>query len=177
VFVVHPDGKIEHLTDIKELEKFFRANLLAAKNEGAAKDAAKTWLKLTETFKQDGFFKFDIPEKEVKAEDDGKRVSGKSVVQPTGGNKGEIAVTLTFDDSGKLAKVEERSKVLAGIRPRCQATKLLDADPIVRAMAEQDILVMGRAAKEYLDEQRAKASPELRKAIDHIWRRIVDEGR
>ena len=43
-------------------------------------------------------------------------------------------------------------------------------------MAEQDILVMGRPAKGYLDEQRAKAKPELKAAIDHIWKRIVDGG-
>jgi hypothetical protein len=42
-------------------------------------------------------------------------------------------------------------------------------------MAEKDILVMGSAAKGYLDEQRAKASPELRRAIDRVWRRILDE--
>jgi hypothetical protein len=43
--------------------------------------------------------------------------------------------------------------------------------------AEQDILVMGRMAKPYLDEIRAKAKPKLKQAIDRIWRRIVDEGR
>jgi len=36
---------------------------------------------------------------------------------------------------------------------------------------------MGRSAKTYLDEQRAKAGPKLKKAIDRIWQRIVDEGR
>ena len=43
-------------------------------------------------------------------------------------------------------------------------------------MAEQDILVMGKSAKAYLDEQRAKAEPELKAAIDRVWRRILDEG-
>jgi len=67
--------------------------------------------------------------------------------------------------------------VFRGVRPICQATKLLDCDPLVGRMAEQDILVMGSLAKEYLDEQRAKAKPELRQAIDLIWQRIVKEGR
>jgi hypothetical protein len=53
---------------------------------------------------------------------------------------------------------------------------LLDPDPLVGRMAEQDILVMGKSAKAYLDEQRAKAKSELKAAIDHIWKRIVDEG-
>jgi hypothetical protein len=44
-------------------------------------------------------------------------------------------------------------------------------------MAEQDILVMGRAAKEYLAEQRQSASPGLRHAIDRIWHKIVSEDR
>src|SRR5205085_1021891 len=64
-----------------------------------------------------------------------------------------------------------------GPRPICQATKLLDPDPVVRRMAEQDLLIMGRAVKPYLDEQRARAEPGLRKAIDRLWQRILDEDR
>lgn len=59
----------------------------------------------------------------------------------------------------------------------CQATKLLDPDPVVRGMAEEAILVMGRGAKEYLDEQRTRARPALQAAIGRIWRRILSEGR
>ena len=83
---------------------------------------------------------------------------------------------MDFDSDGVLVGVSETRDVRPGVRPICQATKLLDADPLVRRMAEQDILVMGKSAKAYLDEQRAKAKPELRAAIDHIWKRIVDEG-
>jgi hypothetical protein len=36
---------------------------------------------------------------------------------------------------------------------------------------------MGRAAEEYLAEQRESASPELRDAIDRIWHKIVSEDR
>jgi len=107
----------------------------------------------------------------------GLRVTGKAVVNPQGGNMGEIAASLTFDPAGKLSKGSETANIKRGIRPICQATKLLDPDPIVRGMAEQAILVMGKAAKEYLDEQRAKASPELRSAIDRIWHRILIEDR
>jgi hypothetical protein len=63
------------------------------------------------------------------------------------------------------------------VRPICQATKLLDPDPVVRRMAEDAILVMGRAAEEYLSEQRARATPALRAAIDQIWQRILIEER
>ena len=37
-------------------------------------------------------------------------------------------------------------------------------------------LVMGRAAHDYLAAQRAKAAPRQRRAIDRIWKRILDEG-
>ena len=43
---------------------------------------------------------------------------------------------------------------------------------IVRGMARQSILVMGLSARDYLIEQRAKASPELQVEIDRIWRQI-----
>ena len=69
------------------------------------------------------------------------------------------------------------NKVVRGMRPRCQATRLLDPDPLIREICEQDLLVMGRAAQGYLMEQRATASPELRRAIDRVWQKILDEGR
>ena len=107
----------------------------------------------------------------------GVEVFGKAAVNQQGGNAGEITASLTFDPAGVLTNVSESAQIHRGIRPICQATKLLDPDPIVRGMAEQDILVMGKAAKGYLDEQRAKASPELQQAIDEIWERIIAEGR
>jgi hypothetical protein len=176
LFIVPKDGKMVHLTDTKELEKFFKDNLKAVKDDDAAKQAAQAWLLLSVTFKQDGFFKFAVPKDALKvAEEKGeKKASGKADV--TQGGKGDLVATLTFDDKGKLAKVAEENAIKPGVRPICQATKLLDADPLVRRIAEQDILVMGRACKDYLDEQRAKAAPELKQAIDRIWKRIVDEG-
>ena len=104
-------------------------------------------------------------------------MTGKAVVSQQGGNLGAIAASLAFDPAGKLAQASETATIKRGVRPICQATKLLDPDPIVRGMAEQDILVMGRAAKEYLHEQRAMAGLELRDVIDRIWQRILAEGR
>src|SRR5207253_4817790 len=151
-----------------------RAHLGEVKSDDQAKGAVRAWLALSQQFVQDGFFQFTIPEKEIVG--DAGKITGKAVVEPKGGNKGFLAVTLTFSD-GKLTEVKEENKVQAGVRPICQATKLLDPDPIVRGMAEQCILVMGSAAREYLMEQRAKASPELQRAIDRIWQRIVEEER
>jgi hypothetical protein len=176
VFVIQKEGKVQHLTGIKPLEKFFRSKLALVQDAESARESAGAWLRLSEEFKQDGFFKFSIPQDSLTVQKlrSGVKASGKVIV--TQGGSGEIRVALRFTAEGKLAEVEEDNTVKAGVRPICQATKLLDPDPIVRLMAEKDILVMGRAAKEYLDEQRAKASPQLRQAIDRIWQRIVAEG-
>jgi hypothetical protein len=168
VFAVGPDGKVQLLTDVKGLEAFFKDAAAPAKEEAAAKDAVRAWLRLTQEFQQDGFYKFVLQDDSTKV--DGKTAAGKVIVME-GGN-GEITAALTFDGDGKLTKVEEGGKLKPGPRPKCQATKLLDPDPVVRWMAEQDLLIMGRPAKRYLDEQRAKAAPELQKAIDNIWERI-----
>jgi hypothetical protein len=170
------NGKVQHLIDTKSLERFFRETLGQITNEKSAKDCAEAWLRLSQEFKQDGFFKFSIPKDSITAarSTNGWLASGKVVVVQ--GGKGEIVAALSFTDASKLTKVAETNTVKPGVRPICQATKLLDADAIVRQMAEKDILVMGRAAKEYLEEQRAKAPPELKQAIDRIWQRIVDEG-
>ena len=111
----------------------------------------------------------------VSATKQGKDVSARVVVMS--GGSGMLGARLNFDRAGKLTAVSEEAKIRPGPRPICQATKLLDPDPVVRRMAEQDLLIMGRAAKPYLDEQRAKATPELRRAIDRVWQRILDEGR
>ena len=173
VFAVMPGGKVEAVSDRKGLEKLFAAALRPVRGAEAARQATVAWLRLSEALHQDGFYQFAIPAKELTADPDGKEASGKAVVE-RGGN-GEIRVALRFGADGKLARVEEKAKLRPGPRPICQATKLLDPDPIVRRMAEQDLLIMGHPAKGYLDEQRAKAPPRLQKAIDRLWQRILNE--
>src|SRR5262249_27543824 len=177
--IVDKKGTLKQVTSNKELLKFFRSTLPPAKAESTMKDVARAWLSLGTEFHQDGFYSFSVPSKNdvtVAKEDKTKQATGKSVVAAKGGNGGEVQITLMFDAAGKLTRFTEKAKLRQGIRPICQATKLLDADPIVRRMAEKDILVMGRAAKPYLDEQRAKARPELKKAIGRVWKRISAEG-
>lgn len=171
------DGKPVAITDAKELEKFVKENARPVKTAAEGEETIKAYLRAYAELHQDGFYKFTV-KADDKAKVDGATVtgSGQAAVDPAGGNKGEIKGTLTFKD-GKLATAETKVGITPGVRPICQATKLLDADPIVRGMAEQSIRVMGSAAKPYLDEQRAKASPELRDAIDRVWAKIVAEGR
>jgi hypothetical protein len=180
VFVVKPDGSVGHLADVAALEAFFRAKLPPVTTTAEATGSARAWLLLVQEFHQDGFLQFSIPGESVNIvsmPSGGREVTAKAVVMPHGGNQGEIVASLTFDGHGKLVTLSESANIKRGIRPICQVTKLLDPDPIVRAMAEQAILVMGRTAGEYLDEERARATPELREAIDRLWRRILEEDR
>lgn len=180
LLLVKPDDSVDHITGVEGLEIFFRTTLAPVKTEVQATDAVKAWLRLAQEFYHDGFFQFSIPDEAIRVVSTtkgGLEVIGKAVVKERGLDKGDIVASLVFDQSGSLAKASETVSLKRGIRPICQATKLLDADPIVRAMAEQAILVMGKAAKEYLDEQRIKASPKLQHAIDRIWQRILTEDR
>lgn len=167
------DGKVTVVSDAAALEKFVTDNLAAVKDEATAKAAATAWVRLSQELHTDGIFQFSIPEKGVTG-DTGK-ATATAEVEKKGGDSGQIAVTLTFKE-GKLIKAEEKAELKAGVRPRCQATRLLDKDPVIREIMEKDLLVMGRRIKWYLDEQRAKAGPELQKEIDRVWQRIVDEG-
>lgn len=175
LFAVDKSGKLQHLTDAKGLEAFFRTNLAKATNQN---EAVRTWLRLSQEFVQDGFYKFAIEDKiETLAGSSVSVATGTATVVPEGGNKGTLRVSLTFGREGEFGSAHEENKIVRGMRPRCQATLLLHPDPTVRAVAEQDLLVMGRAAKPYLDEQRAVAGPELRRAIDRLWQRIVQVHR
>ena len=180
LFVVKPHGSVELLPDAATLERFFQTTLAPIRTESEAEDAATAWLRLTQEFHHDGFFQFSIPQNSVRVTSMGSgslEATGKAVVTPQGGNTGEIVATLTFDHAGKLVTVSQTASVKRGLRPICQATKLLDPDPVVRRMAEEAILVMGKTAKAYLFEQRMRASPELQYAIDHIWQQILAEDR
>jgi hypothetical protein len=174
LFFVGPDGKLTVVSDIKGLEDYCRAAAAPAKDEGAARDVALAWLRLVEEMHQDGFYKFKTVEEATKVSPDGagRKAAARAVVM-AGGN-GEINVEVTLDEAGKLVKATEMNTLKPGPRPICHATKLLDADPLVRRICEADLLIMGRAAKDYLDEQRAKAGPELQQAIDRIWQRILE---
>jgi hypothetical protein len=170
VFAVNKDGKLEFLKDVKTMEGFFRKHHPAAKNEKDAKAVLAAWLTLTSEFHQDGFYKFEVLDKEFTALGTPLKASGRAVVMQ-GGN-GDVRAELAFDGDGKLAKVTEKAAIRPGPRPICHATKLLDADPIVRRIAEQDLLIMGLSARDYLMEQRDQGAPELREAIDRLWEKI-----
>ena len=141
----------------------------------SAADIASTWLRFSEELKQDLFYTFSPPDVSYTPRVDITMLRAHTSVA-TGGD-GNIDVLMTLGTAGSLVNILEKSVLRPGIRPICQATKLLDRDLIVRRMAEQDLLVMGRAAKPYLDQVRATARPKLQQAIDRIWRRILDEGR
>jgi hypothetical protein len=173
LYAVGPDGKAALIKESLKLQEFFRKTLGPVVADGAAKDAAHAYVRLSEELHQDGFYKFTLQDDSTKVEagKDGKTAHARAVVM-AGGN-GELSASLLFDQAGKLRTVTENVKLRPGPRPICQATKLLDADLIVRKMAEQDLLIMGRAARYYLDEQRAIAGSDLRRAIDQMWDRIV----
>jgi hypothetical protein len=169
------DGQVDFVATIPDLEFFFKAALNPLASENAAGDAASTWLRFSGELKQDLFYLFAAPDISYTRFDDITRVRAFTTV--TGGGDGRIEVLLTLGAAGSLVSIQEKSTMRPGIRPICQATKLLDPDPIVRGMAEQDLLVMGRASKPYLDQVRSIAAPELRQAIDRIWRRILNGDR
>jgi hypothetical protein len=169
------DGQVDFVATIPDLKFLFAAELVPVPSVEAAADAASTWLRFSEELKQDLFYTFSAAEISYVPREDAPRVRGHAAV--TAGGNGQIDVLITLGAAGSLAHIDEKSTLRPGVRPICQATKLLDRDPIVRRMSEQDILVMGRAAKPYLDQVRATARPKLQQAIDRIWQRILNEGR
>jgi hypothetical protein len=169
---VDQDGQVTYLTTFEDERDFFFTYLSPATTEDQLRDACLSWLRLSEEEDQDGFFRFGKPNVNFAR----GFVTGDVAVEE--GGTGSIRVDMTFQKyDGDLEDVTEQKKIRKGVRPICQATKLLDADPLVRRMAEQDIVVMGKACKGYLDEQKAKAKPELKKEIERVWKRICDEGR
>ena len=182
IFVISKESKaLSLITDSnKELcKQFLIAKLPHTASDEKAIQAVKAALVLFKELSQDGMFKFESEAQSLYANKSAGsiRAGGKLGVIPQGGNFGTLGVSMTFDTKGALSSVMVEENLQQGMRPICQSTKLLDPDPIVRKMAEQDILIMGSSAKEYLDWQRTQVTPELRQAIDKVWQKIVKEGR
>ena len=181
LFAVSKTGEITHMTEPEALKRFFQTALPPINSGGvkAYKDVVYVWLRLSQEFSWDGFFQFTIPKETLAVAKTGRgcEASGIAPVTPKGGNRGKIDAMLSFDLRGRLTGVQEARNIQAGARPICQATRLLDPDPLVRAMAEQALLVMGISARDYLAERRALAAPKLKDAIDRIWQRIVERER
>lgn len=175
IFAINSQGKVELVATVEALESFFRGALPRAAGAGAQKQAALAWLTLTPEFSQDGFFRFTFSKTgpRVTREDGGSRVRGRVEVVPQAGNEGFIQADLCFDERGRLLDVQEQRQVKTGLRPICQATLLVHPDPLVRRMAERDLLVLGPLALPYLEERRAQASPRLRQALEALRLRIL----
>lgn len=170
---------LDVMSDEKAAEQYFKQKVHDVRDAQTARQALLAWLRLEEELHQDAFYHFSIPDASIDVHPEGNNMiaTGSAVVDPSSGNKGQIAATLLFNNGGHLERIDTQVNLLPGMRPICQSTKLLDKDPIVRKMAEQDLLIMGRDCKPYLDEQRKKVSPALRKEIDRVWARIIREGR
>ena len=180
VFIVDKTAKLTVIPNSENLETFCKARFAPAKTEADANRVLRAWLVLSQHIHGDGFYQFDLVTPFQIQLNDAKKPSkaeGSAKVKPVGGNKGQITATIQFDAEGKITSVKDTAKLVEGIRPICQATRLLDLDPVIRKMAERDLLVMGRMCRDYLLSQRAKASPDLQREIDRVWQRIVDEDR
>lgn len=175
-------GELELITESKKnlIKQLFQQKSTPSVTEAAVRRKMESSLVLAEELEQDGMYKFSpgLNSLTIERKDSTLEVSAARVVNPTGGNSGTIFARMLIDkNTGAVRDFSYEAKLQAGMRPICQSTKLLDPDPLVRKMAEQDILMMGSSAKEYLDYQRSRVSPELQQAIDKIWERIVREGR
>jgi hypothetical protein len=172
VFAVGSDGTVEPLKDTAALGAFLVKNLKAGTDD-QAKDAARAAVRLIAELYQDGFYTFALQDDSTKVTTaDGVRTATARSVVMKGGN-GEFTVTVKARADGSIAEVSQSiSDLKPGPRPKCQATLLLHPDPLVRRICEDDLLIMGRAARAYLMEQRAKAAPDLQAEIDRVWRRI-----
>ncbi len=178
--LVFTQGKpLQAISDNQQLQEYFQLNAHAQGTVEGAANTLKAWLSLSAELEQDGMFQFNAPvvESSTNFAAGGFEAHGHIDVAPKRGDMGSITGKVIVDASGKLQSATTHPALKSGMRPICQATKLLDVDPIVRKMAERDLLVMGQSAHNYLIMQRSKAAPELRARIDQIWQQILDEGR
>jgi len=180
IFAVAKGSKLSApITSIEQLKLFLIKNSKATVSEANCRTLLEGAMALVQELSQDGMYQFAIDKHDISVTRtaQGRTASGQIKALPNGGNSGAVFVTLRFGLKSEVIGLDCQSKLVEGMRPICQSTKLLDADPIVRKMAEKDLLIMGRSAGEYLQWQREQVSPELKVEIDRVWARIIKEGR
>lgn len=180
IFVIAKDSKLSApITSIEQLKPYLVKNSKPTVSAANCRTLLEGSMALVQELVQDGMYQFEIDKHTLSIDHTarGRVASGQIKALPNGGNGGAVFVTLQFGLKSELTGLDCQSKLVDGMRPICQSTKLLDADPIVRKMAEKDLLIMGRSAGDYLQWQREQVSPELKVEIDRVWARIVKEGR
>jgi len=183
LFLVDKAGKVALFTKRDEWAKAFMARAPQSGSKDDLRALALGYARASAEFSQDGFFKFIVKPENVSVTGSGSsaKVTAKMPVEEKGGDTGSLVSTLTFTLSAsgkaKLTGIAEKDTIKPGVRPICQCTLLLDSNPIVRKMAERDLLVMGKSAWPYIEEQMKLASPELRREIERVWKRIENGDR
>jgi hypothetical protein len=114
VLAVSKEKAVRRFKDVKEQEKFFREHAGTARTANELKELLSAWLILSQEQYQDGFYKFEILEKQFDYAKERNQVRGRAVVMH--GGSGELTATLDLDD-GKLAKVSETANIRPGPRP------------------------------------------------------------
>jgi hypothetical protein len=114
VLAVSKDKTVSRFKDVKEQDKFFSEHAAVAHTANELKELLAAWLNLSQEQHQDGFFKFEILEKDFKYNKERNQIRGRAIVMQ--GGSGELTATLNLED-GKLAKVSETAKIRPGPRP------------------------------------------------------------
>ncbi|HEY9867566.1 MAG TPA: hypothetical protein V6D08_00040 [Candidatus Obscuribacterales bacterium] len=113
LFAVGKDRRVELITSKGELQEWFGKTLGGAQSEERAMGIVRAWLRLAQELSYAGRFRFAVPDGAIKVYryPAGMKASGKAVLNYPNGREGEIAATLTFDESGHLARVQEAALV------------------------------------------------------------------
>jgi hypothetical protein len=165
---------VEIINSTDSLVRFFQAHQIPAAGEKMLL-TVKAWLGLSQELKDDGFYSFTIREDSLRILPIDS-IQAEGISEVTGGGSGAIKANILFGTASHIIyNVVEQVELVEGIRPVCQSTKLLDKDPIVRRMAEGDLLSMGTSCLDYLSVQHAKAAPRLKVAIDAIYQKIMKQ--
>lgn len=120
VFAVrHKDGAVTHLADAAGTKAFFAANLPPVTNKEVAALAARSWLRVSEEWRQDGTYQFHVPDDRITVQGGrtGMKVTGTTIAARGGADVAEIVVTMVFDKTGKLTTATDKGEQKQGARP------------------------------------------------------------
>jgi hypothetical protein len=120
VVCVRPDETLEPVVDFDSLKGFLAKNLPAVNTEERAREALLASLRLAEECKQDGHYRFTVPEGSISVVRKGERLiaSGKTTV--SAGGRGEVSATLRFGRDGhvKADEIQIEARIRPDVRPR-----------------------------------------------------------
>jgi len=117
LIAVSSSGSVTQVTNERQLEGFFQSQAEPIRQAADAKIVMHVWLTLLKELRQDGFYRFSVPDEMITVGATGAGITASGKVVVSKGGTGQIDATLTFGIDGRVEMTTLGENVMPDARP------------------------------------------------------------